>query len=228
MAVYLDIEWGGPFYDKIGFDFLKPEDTHGLAKYQLEKKEQQDQSLIQLVMDSKHVFHNRWNEYPKSAEHLPDAIRLTKGKKLPDYVHTSCLGQMVSQRLKEMIEAVEAPGNGYGLFPVDIYLPDDTKYPDQYYVWDVYRKVDAIDPSLGGVKTVAGPADGHHLWTVASAKEPRSRESLALKKDVIQGMVAWTDVRFGDYNYFIADDLFDQMKAQALTGFSAASEWAEI
>lgn len=184
--------------------------------------------MIRLARASKSSFHRRWQEYPISADQLPKSVKLAKGKDLPDYIHESCIGKLVSQRLRDLIVEVEALGNGYSLFPVEINFPDGTRYPDQYYLWDVYRIVDAVDPSLGGVITVAGPVDGKHSWTYIGQGQPRSRETLALKKQVIKDMVAWNDLRFGHYNHFISDELFDQMKAHDMTGFSANSEWSEI
>lgn len=97
----------------------------------------------------------------------------------------------------------------------------------QYYVWDVYRKVDAIDPNCVGVKSVGGPVDGNHAWTYAAGGIAKSRETLAVKHDVIAGMVAWTDYRMGADRFFISDILFKEMQSHALTGFSAQSEWSE-
>lgn len=226
MAIILDVDWGGPFYDAIAFSYCNREDAEPMKCYRDECEQSFRELDFKRYKEKKHPFEMDKIEYPRSADHLPSRLRLAKGKALPDYVHDSGLGMLVSETLKSLIEDVEPSGAGYSLFPVNVYLPDGSQYPVQYYVWDVYRKVDAIDPSCVGVKSVGGPVDGNHAWTYAAGGIARSRETLAVKHDVIASMVAWIDYRMIG-RCFISDILFKEMQSQALTGFSAQSEWSE-
>lgn len=226
MAILLDTDWVGPFHDAIAFSYCNREDADLTKRYRDECEQRLRELDFKRFREKKHPFELRKVEYPKSAGHVPSRILFVKGKALPDYVHDSGIGMLVSETLKGLIEDVEPPGAGYSLFPVDVYLPDGSQYPVQYYVWDVYRKIDAIDPGCVGVKSVGGPVNGNHAWTYAAGGIARSRETLAVKHDVIAGMVAWIDYRMPRH-CFISDTLFTQMQSQALTGFSAESEWSE-
>ncbi|SMX31419.1 imm11 family protein [Actibacterium lipolyticum] len=228
MAILLDTDWGGPFYDAISFEYCSRKDAEPLERYKQECEQRLRELDFQRFKEKKHPFEMRWVEYPRWADHVPNRIRLTKGVALPDYVHDSGFGMLASETLKGLIEDVEPPGAGFSLFPIDVYLPDNSLYQEQYYVWDVFRKVDAIDPSSKGVKSVGGPVDGHHSWTYTAGGVKRTRETLAVKRDVIAGMAAWNDIRMSNGGCFIADALFNKMQFHALTGFSPRSEWSEV
>jgi len=228
MAVLLDRDWGGKFNRTFSLDFCGPDDRAAVYRFQEHLKQQEHDFLRVVVGRGQHPIWERTLETPKTADMVASCLKLTKGDLLPDYVHETGTGKLVSERLKVLIEGIEAPGQGYQLFPVDIVFPDGTKYGTQYYVWNVYRKVDAIDPALGGVKPVMGEADGNHLWTYSGGAGMYSREKLAVKSDVVAGMAAWRDWRHDNNYIFVCDALYSQMEASEMTGFKPYSEWSEI
>ena len=90
----------------------------------------------------------------------------------------------------------------------------------------MHKKVDAIDPTSEGVKTVAGEIDGKHAWTHVGAQTP---ERLRVLKSVISGLTAWNDFRFQPaFGIFISDALYADMVAQEMSGFKADSIWSEV
>ena len=99
--------------------------------------------------------------------------------------------------------------------------------PAPYFQWDLYRKIDAIDGSRDGVKTVMGAPTGTHCWTYAENGIKRSRDHLAVQAKEIAGMAAWNDNRFGESQVFISDTLHAAMRAAGVSGYGAQSEWAE-
>lgn len=172
-------------------------------------------------------------ERPWRAEFLPRKLQFSKGKELPDYVHSFPGGNtdldhssLVSPRLKALIESHQTPDDGWQFFPVEILNKDGSPYRDIYHVWWVHKKVDAIDPTSEGVKTVAGEIDGKHAWTHVGAKTP---ERLRVLKSVIAGLSAWNDFRFQPFaGIFISDALYTDMVAQEMSGFEAESIWSEV
>ncbi len=228
MAIILDMQSGGRFYMTYFLDFFSDADREASIRFVDYKKSRERAYLIEVVKAGKHPFWARTLELQRPADMVPKCLTLKKGTELPDYVHESCTGRLVSERLKALIEAVEPADRGFQFFPLDIRLPDNTAYPVRYFAWHVFRKVDAIDPSLGGVKTVSGEPDGRHSWTYIAQGIPRSRKTLGVRKDVIAGMAAWLDYRSHWYNVFIPDALHDAMKAAGITGFRAQSEWSEV
>lgn len=227
MAFLLDLKWGGRFYDTFSLAPYSDDDADRMRRWVRYEKEKETENLIKLTQAGRHIFELRKIEQPVPDDMVARSLTLTKGKSLPDYVHAFLHGKLVSSRLHDAIVDLEAPGKGFNMHPVEIYHADGSQYPEQYYFWDVFRKVDATDPDCEGIKTVAGPADGTHLWTLASRPTPPTREHLAVRKNVISDFVAWRDFRHGDGYYFICDALYHRMVDDNMTGFSAKTEWSE-
>ena len=179
------------------------------------------------MAEGKHPFWHEAIERPKTQDLLVKQLKLTKGDVLPDYVHVSPAGRLVSDRLKALIEDVEPAGEGFQFFAVKIESKDGAPYATPYYHWDVFRRIDAIDPNSEGMTTVAGTVDGNHRWTYASGPRPWTKDELILSKTRIAGMAAWNDFRFDRDYVFLADSLHEKMNAAQITGFSAQSVWSE-
>ncbi|MBV2360784.1 DUF1629 domain-containing protein [Thalassococcus sp. CAU 1522] len=228
MAVILDIDSGGKHYNKYWLNFCTEADKQASLDFVEYKKKKERDYLIEVVKSGKQPFWGRTLELKRPESMVPKCLRLEKGTELPDYIHESVTGKLVSQRMKDAIESEEPAGDGFTFFPIAIKNADGTDYPARYYVWHVHRKVDAIDASFGGLETVSGEPDGRHSWTYVADGIPKSRERLAVRKNVIQDMAVWHDYRFHWYCVFVRDSLFEKMKALGLTGYRAQSEWAEV
>lgn len=227
MPVVLDREWGGAFYHTYALDFATEQDKQPCDHLDALRKAWGRADRKQMVAEGKSSALARAVEHPMPPDAVTKRITLVKGTALPDYIHQSRAGKIVSARLKALIKQHETPGAGYQFHPLDIVLPSGAPYPGAFFIWEVYRKVDAIDPTSESIKPVGGVVDGRHLWTFRSQKKPPTRAQLVLVRDVIEGCVAWVDFRFRDGYYFITDALFEQMQKAGITGFSAHSEWSE-
>lgn len=104
----------------------------------------------------------RTAERPWRAEFLPHKSQITKGKELPDFIDSfpGCSNKyakanMVSPRLKALIETHRTDEDGWQLFPVEILNKDGSAY-GTYYIWGVHKVVDGIDESSEGVKASGG------------------------------------------------------------------------
>ena len=227
MAVLLDLEWGGAFYDKFSLHPHSDDDDARMRRLLRYLEEKNKEAVFEMVAQGKHVFQSRFIERPVPDEMVAQNLTLNRGTALPDYVHAFFHGKLVSSKLHDAIVDSKSASDGFNLHPINIYFPDGRKYPDQYYFWDVYRKVDAIDPDCKYIKTVAGEPDGNHFWTLKSAKSPLTREHLSVRKDIMADLAAWRDVRHHDDYVFISDALHQLMQDRNMTGFSARTEWSE-
>jgi len=119
--------------------------------------------------------------------------------------------------------------------PVTIVDAKGDRFSDDYVFWDIYRRVDAIDPT-GEIYTVdGGSADGRHAWvpTGIRTKESaaRDRDVLRVFKSQFEGMCAWVDFRYGsrvDPPIFISDALYTDLLDAQMKGIAHESEWAEV
>lgn len=163
---------------------------------------------------------------------LDPKLEITKGNELPDFIDSfpGCTNDyakanMVSPRLKALIEAHQTAEDGWQFFPVEI-LNRDGSFNGTYFIWWVHKVVDGIDGTSEGVKSVAGPVDGNHAWTYNGAKSP---ERLKLRKSVVGGLTAWIDFRFQPFaRIFISDALYRAMEEAGMTFFDADSIWSEV
>ena len=224
----LDTEYGGKFYGKYALWYRDPAQAARLKAYRELYDSEELKLLGQLRAEGRKSFWKNTLEVPKRREHVPEELVLEKGTELPDYIHDTCIGRLVSQKLKDIIETVEPAGNGFSFFEVAIYGKDGARLPSPYFQWDVYRKIDAIDGSRDGVKTVMGAPTGTHRWTYAGGGIKRCRDYLAVLAERTAGMAAWTDFRFGESRVFISDALHEAMRAAGVSGYEAQSEWAEV
>ena len=228
MAIVLDTEYGGEFYQKYALWYRDPAEAARLKAFRKLYDEEELKLHGQLRTEGRKSFWITTLEVPKRREHVPNALVLEKGTELPDYIHDTCIGRLVSQELKEIIDSIEPAGNGFSFFEVAIFEKGGARLPTPYFHWDVYRKLDAIDGSRDGVKTVMGPPTGTHLWTYAGGGIGRGRDHLAVLAREMAGMAAWNDFRFGDSQVFISDALHGATRAAGVSGYEVRSEWAEI
>lgn len=228
MAIVLDTGSDEKFYGKYALWYRDPAQAARVKAYRDLYDSEELELLKQLSAESRKSFWKNTLEVPKRREHVPDALVLEKGSELPDYIHDTCIGRLVSQELKEIIESIESAGNGFSFFDVAIFRKDGSCYPTPYFHWNVYRKIDAIDGTRDGVKTVMGAPTGTHRWTYAGGGIKRTREHLAVLAEKTTGMAAWNDFRFGDSQVFISDALHAAMRSAGVSGYEAQSEWAEV
>jgi hypothetical protein len=227
MAILLDREWGGAFYDTYTLECATEEDIEAASRLQKQQKEWKREGRKRVMAEGKHPFWQEAIERPKTEDLLVKKLKLTRGDALPDYVHMSRAGRLVSDRFKALIEEEEPAGQGFQFFAVEIETKDGAPYGSPYYHWDVFRRIDAIDPSSEGLETVSGPVDGNHRWTFAPTSKPKNKDQLILSKARIEGMAAWIDFRFDRGYVFVSDSLHEKMNAAQITGFSAQSIWSE-
>lgn len=228
MAIVLDTDCGGKFYEKYGLWFRDPEEGKKIKAYRDLYDAKELEMLGQLRREGRKSFWKNTLELPKKREHVPDALVLEKGVDLPDIALDTCAGRLVSEEFRTLVEKIEPEGAGFSFFEIAIFRKDGTPFPRRYFHWDVYRKVDAIDGSRDGVKTVMGAPTGTHRWTYAGGGTKRTRDHLAVQSSVVADLAAWTDFRFGETKVFVSDALFDAMRLAAITGFQPESEWAEL
>jgi len=229
MAIIMDRVYGGKFYDAYALDYVSKADAGRIGVWIAERKKKEDDLAWDIATKKNTTTTARAYIHPKQHEHLPEQMMLVEGTELPEFIHESAVGPMVNTRMKDVIESVEPGGDGQQFIPVQIVLPDGSPYNDAYFVWDVYRKVDAVDPSCEGVKNVvAGTPNGNHLWTFSQG--PRSRDRLAVRKDMIGGMAVWKDFRFRPQYNFISDAMHAAFQGAGVKDYESYSnsEWDEV
>ena len=175
--------------------------------------------------------------FPRQSKHFAQKMVLKKGAFLPEFVEVGYQkgGVMVSRKMRAVIEQHEAAGTGFQFHPVTIVLPDGTVFSEDYVFWDIYRRVDAIDPAVGTGQDNVDLSLGNHRWNRISLQ---SKEKLAegpqkrwVFKSAIGDAAVWSDFRYGVdlcMPIWVTDALWADMNAADLTGFSAASTWGEI
>ncbi|MFX0541927.1 imm11 family protein [Roseovarius sp. S4756] len=231
MAVFLDVDYSGPHWNKFRLEPATDRDKARIAAGKAKLKADRTAFLVDKDKDvPSHAFGAQ--ERPRNPEFLPHALRLVKGRKLPDYDHCFSGGStgyanapLVSEAMKDLIEAHRSTADGWQFFPIEIVGKDDTALTT-YHAWCVHRVRDAIDEASTGVEPVSGGSSPltHYL----SYTGPRVQERLMLHKSVIEGLNAWIDNRFfpGSY-FFVSDKLFAALQDAGFSGFAAQSKWSE-
>ncbi|MCG7522589.1 imm11 family protein [Ruegeria sp. Ofav3-42] len=220
-------QFGGRFYGKfrlIAFD--EAEKARVTTGVDLEK-EAETKYILTHHFDDPYMIEFLRAERARAPEHVARKLKLAEGAELPDFIESSGTGYVVSAKLKGIIELHLSDRDGMTFFPLEIYRKDGTLYSADFFAWNVYRKVDAVDPICLGVATVAGPVDGNHMWTYRSGGG-RTAKGLKLMESEIEGLTAWRDFRFrGDFN-FISDALLADMEAEGIEGFEVESLWGVV
>ena len=198
--------------------------------------------LRAFIREAEDAAEREWRASPKPLSELkrysfaldesltPRKLRLVSGEVKWDYFGRIGFGGCgtVSARFRDVIERIE-PGV-HQFIPFDLYDKNDQRIDVALYAWRIRTALDAIDPSLGGVKPleIAGvtpPGGGpDHLWTIRTGG---GREKLAVRKELIAGRAAWRDVRFPTRK-FVSDAVVSLLEEQGLTGWSAQDDWKEI
>ncbi|QFT45567.1 hypothetical protein FIU97_03165 [Roseivivax sp. THAF40] len=227
MAIVLDREWGGRFYDTYTLECATEANIEATTRLRDQQKAWKREDRKRVMAQGKHPFWHSAIERPIPEHLMVKQLKLTKGDDLPDYIHHSPAGHLVSDRLKALIEEEEPAGQGFQFFAVEIKTKSGEPYGTPYWHWDVFRRIDAIDPSSEALESVSGPVDGNHRWSFKSAPKPWTKEHLILSKPKIEGMAAWVDFRFDRGYPFLSDSLHEKTIAAQITGFSAQSVWSE-
>lgn len=228
MPALIQKHFGGRFYGRfrlIAFDEV--EKARVTAGIELEKTlKKQHRRAMRGGKDPYNIEFLR-AERPRAPEHLARKLKLVEGDELPDFIESSGTGYVVSARLKGVIERHLSDRDGMTFFPLEIYRKDGSLYPTDYFAWNVYRKVDAVDPNCLGVETVAGPVDGNHMWTYRSGGG-KTAKGLKLLKSEVAGLTAWRDFRFYSQYNFISDALLADMETEGIEGFEVKSLWGVV
>ena len=176
--------------------------------------------------------------FPRRPEHFPTQMILRKGNALPDFVFVGYEkgGPMVSRRMQAVIEMHEPAGAGFQFHPVQIVRPDGSVFSDDYVFWDVFRRVEAIDPA-GSVSPSSKDEyeAGNHFWNRISLQSKdqlaEGRQQRWVKKSVVGDAAAWSETRYGSdlsMPIWIADALWDDLTAAGFNGFKPVSTWGEV
>lgn len=181
-----------------------------------------------------HMLEFRTAERPWRADFLPQKVQNSDDTELPDFIDSfpGCNNRyakanMVSPRLKALIETHQTKEDGWQFFPVEILKQDGSPY-DTYYIWWVHKVVDGIDESSEGLKSVGG---GGRLFKndYVDYDGKKSPERQRLLKSVVGTLTAWIDYRvFPFERIFISDALFQAMQDAGITGIAADSFWSEV
>ena len=163
---------------------------------------------------------------PVPEEFYPRTVRLVKGEQLFDYNGYVRGGVIVSKRLKDAVEATE-PGV-HQFIPVEVLHKDDTPYGEPFWYFIICSRIDAVDPSRGGVEKLfytAAPDKfpDKYFWEIKTG----GRSKLAVSKEKTAGRAAWRDTRYTTGTFF-SDALIERMKAEGMEGWVADTYWEEI
>jgi len=174
--------------------------------------------------------------YRRPPEYFPAEMELNYGP-LYDYnaVPYDRGGPVVSARMRKIIEQHEPADDGFQFQPVPILAKDGSLVADDYLFWDVYRRVDAINPA--SKSSLVAPMDmslGNHVYNtpgnLVDADPDDTGDKFSLFSSVIAGISVWCDIRLGlnSDHVFVSDALFADLMAAGITGVGIKAAWAEV
>ena len=230
----MDYEWAKKF--PLDVEYYSDADKERDDRYWKKVEEKNRQAFHKAFYDKTYntTFMEERIEHPRSAEDVTQVLRLISGDHIPD--DTLWLRGYFSKKFKSIVEQHEPAGAGFQFFPVKIYDRQDNLISEEFYYWDVFRRIDAIDPESPAIKTVAGPADGRHRWTIGSTRSTGVRptkENLRVRKEVMGDFAVWRDYRYDPSKIFMSDAVFDDLMAAGLQGHRDRShafmmQWCEV
>lgn len=114
MAIRLDLDYGGRFYEKYYLQCCSDADRERVQSGK-DWLDAEDTAYLRRTRDARRLnFRNV--ERPWRAEFLPQKLQFSKGKELPDYVHSFPGGNtdldhssLVSPRLKALMRSASDP-----------------------------------------------------------------------------------------------------------------------
>ena len=144
-------------------------------------------------------------------EVVPRRLRLTKGKKMYDWLTLRGGGTLVSSRLKEVVEELD-PGR-HQFFPVVVEDKKGAVQPGDFFIFNVVGRIESIIEDRSNFKA-SGRGDIKN-WGYERRVGPWQ---CVLDAAVIGGRACWIEHRYGGC-WFISDGLATSLQERKLNGF---------
>jgi hypothetical protein len=150
---------------------------------------------------------------------MPDAPfrNRLKGKegRLVDIVGTSFETYAISQRVIDIIEAIEPGVHQY--LPYQLIQPDGSVHPDQRWLLNVCTRIEALDYERSNVIAMR---DREHFFM-----DRTNDHHLVMRKSVVEGRALWYEYRYvGTQGQFLLSDRFwNALNEAGCTGWRPAN-----
>ncbi|WP_375415420.1 imm11 family protein [uncultured Bradyrhizobium sp.] len=144
-------------------------------------------------------------------EVVPRQLRLTKGKKMYDWLTLRGGGTLVSSRLKEAVEEFD-PGQ-HQFFPVVVEDKKGAVQPGDFFIFNVVGRIESIIEDRSNFK--ANGRGDVKSWSYSRREGPWQ---CVLDAAVIGGRACWIEHRYGEC-WFVSDRLAAVLQERKLSGF---------
>ena len=153
-------------------------------------------------------------------EIMSKQVRITKGKKIFDWLTVRGGGTLVSSSFKAAIVEIEAGQHQF--FPVTVIDRHGVAWPGEYFIFNVIGRIDSIVEEQSNLRANGrGQIDG---WSYARKVGPWK---CALNSAVINGRACWIERRY-PFCWFVSDRLAARLEQKGLSGFSLNDHCDEI
>jgi hypothetical protein len=151
---------------------------------------------------------------------VPKRLRITKGKRIYDWLTVRGSGTLVSSAFKDAVEEIE-PGR-HQFFPVTVVEKAGVARPESYFIFNVVGRIDAIIEEKSNLEPLGrGAIDA---WTYERGRGPWR---CALGAAIIGGRACWIEHRYGG-RQFVSDRLAAVLQQRQLCGFDLDDHCEEI
>lgn len=130
---------------------------------------------------------------------------------LVDIVSTSFITYAISQRVIDMIEAIEP--NVHQYLPYQMLQPDSSVHPDKRWLLNVCTRAEVVDIERSNVQWAKPPSD---RWFIDAPGERR----LLVKAKEARSRAIWSEWRYnGAQTTLISDALWNALQASGVRGW---------
>lgn len=138
-------------------------------------------------------------------------------------------GPIVNRIFKECHDRVQPDSNQF--VPVKVFHEDGTEFTEEegapFYYFNITTFIDVINTSLGGLKLVMGSGKPEDNPQEPLAVASMGSDKLAVDRDAIRGLAAWTDYRMPNRTFFSSSFLAELAKERC-EGFEVSKNWHEL
>ncbi len=153
-------------------------------------------------------------------EVVPRRLRLTRGKKMYDWLALRGGGTLVSSRLRDAVEELD-PGR-HQFFPVVVEDKKGVAPPGDFFIFNVVGRIEAIIEDRSNLRA-SGRGDVEN-WGYERRVGPWQ---CSLDAAVIDGRACWVEHRFTQC-WFISDRLAALLQERKLNGYRLSQHCDEV
>ncbi|KQP13935.1 DUF1629 domain-containing protein [Methylobacterium sp. Leaf93] len=154
------------------------------------------------------------------SEKIPRRLRLTRGRRMYDWLNLQGTGTLVSSRLKDAVEELD-PGR-HQFFPVTVEDKNGAAVAGEFFIFNVVGRIEAIIEERSNLR--ASGRGQVENWGYERCVGPWQ---CALDAAVIGNRACWVDQRYTQ-RWFISDRLAALLQERQLNGYELSEHSEEI